>query len=111
MGSRGGERGGASFVDLSPREESFRDGLIAGLSRPRKAISCKFLYDERGSALFEAICETPEYYPTRTELGILEDAAAEIAALLGPDRALVEFGSGSSRKVRILLDALQSPRA
>jgi dimethylhistidine N-methyltransferase len=101
----------AAFIDLAPREESFRDGLIAGLSRPRKAISCKFLYDERGSALFEAICATPEYYPTRTEIRILEDAAPEIAALLGPECALVEFGSGNSRKVRVLLDALEDPRA
>jgi L-histidine Nalpha-methyltransferase len=101
----------AAFLDLAPREESFRDGLLAGLSRPAKAISCKFLYDERGSALFQAICETPEYYPTRTELGILEEAAPEIAGLLGPDCALVEFGSGNSRKVRILLDALKAPRA
>jgi dimethylhistidine N-methyltransferase len=104
-------RGAASFVDLAPREESFRHGLVTGLSRPKKAISCKFLYDEHGSALFEAICATPEYYPTRTELGILENAAPEIAALLGPDCALVEFGSGNSRKVRVLLDALPSPRA
>jgi dimethylhistidine N-methyltransferase len=101
----------AAFVDLAPREESFRDGLVAGLSRPRKEISCKFLYDERGSALFEAICETPEYYPTRTELQILEEAAPEIAALLGPECALVEFGSGNSRKVRTLLDAMAAPRA
>jgi dimethylhistidine N-methyltransferase len=99
------------FIDLAPREESFRDGLLAGLARPRKAISCKFLYDERGSALFEAICATPEYYPTRTELRILEEAAPEIAALLGPDCALVEFGSGNSRKVRTLLDAMAAPRA
>jgi dimethylhistidine N-methyltransferase len=103
--------GELAFVDLSPREATFQEALVAGLSRTRKSIPCKFLYDERGSALFEAICRTPEYYPTRTETAILEDNAAEIAELIGPRSALVEFGSGSSRKVRILLDALEKPRA
>jgi dimethylhistidine N-methyltransferase len=99
------------FIDLSPPEERFRDALGAGLSARPKRIPCKFLYDERGSALFEAICRTPEYYPTRTETAILEESADEIAALVGRHAAIVEFGSGSSRKVRILLDALEDAAA
>ena len=64
-----------AFHDLAPKLESFRDAVLDGLSRPQKRIPCRFLYDERGSDLFEAICETPEYYPTRTEIGILEKHA------------------------------------
>ena len=101
----------ARFVDLAPVEESFRDAALAGLSQPRKSIPCRFLYDERGSALFDAICELPEYYITRTEIGLLKDRAADIAALAGPSCQLVEFGSGAGRKVRLLLEALDSPRA
>lgn len=97
----------ATLVDLAPTEESFRDAVIAGLSRPRKAIPCKFLYDAAGSALFEQICDLPEYYPTRTERRILWRRAAEIADLAGPRPQLIEFGSGSSDKTRILLDALR----
>src|SRR5919199_2335912 len=104
-------QGLAGFVDTAPSEESLRDALLAGLSRPRKSVPSKFFYDERGSALFEEICNLPEYYPTRTEIGILESIADELAALIGPGCGLVEFGSGSSRKVRILLEALDRPRA
>jgi dimethylhistidine N-methyltransferase len=103
--------GEIAFHDTAPDVEDFRDAVLAGLSRPRKSIPCKFFYDERGSALFDEICELPEYYPTRTEIAILEDAASEIADLAGPGAALIEFGSGSSRKVRILLDALRAPAA
>jgi L-histidine Nalpha-methyltransferase len=99
----------ATFHDFAPEPESFRDCVLEGLSQWRKSIPCRFLYDTRGSALFEAICETPEYYPTRTETAILEGCAAEIAALMGPRCQLVEFGSGSSRKVRLLLSAFDRP--
>jgi dimethylhistidine N-methyltransferase len=99
----------ATFHDFAPEPESFRDCVIAGLSQRQKEIPCRFLYDERGSELFEAICETPEYYPTRTETGILAECAHEIAALVGPQCQLVEFGSGSSRKVRLLLSAFDKP--
>lgn len=105
----GGARLG--FHDLAPREESFRDAVLTGLSRPHKAIPCKFFYDERGSALFEEICRLPEYYPTRTETAILEENAAAIAARMGPHCAIVEFGSGASHKARILLEALDRPAA
>ena len=99
----------AEFRDLAPSEESFRDAVLAGLGRRQKSIPCRFLYDARGSELFEAICELPEYYPTRTESRILEDNAAQIAALVGRSCQLVEFGSGSSRKVRTLLRAFDQP--
>ncbi len=101
----------ATFVDLAPVEESFREVALAGLSRPDKAIPCRFLYDNRGSELFDEICELSEYYITRTEIAILEARAGEIAALAGPRCQLIEFGSGAGRKVRILLAALADPRA
>ena len=98
-----------AFHDLAPSEESFRDAVLAGLGGEPKSLPCKFFYDERGSALFEAICEVPEYYLTRTEIAILEEYAGDIAAQIGPRARLVELGSGASRKVRILLAALPSP--
>lgn len=98
-----------AFVDAATAQESFHDAAIAGLSRRQKAIPCRFLYDERGSALFERICETPEYYVTRTELGILRRYAPEIAEFAGRECQLVEFGSGTSTKVRCLLEKLVEP--
>ena len=100
-----------AFHDLAPGEESFRDAVLTGLARPRKAIPCKFLYDARGSALFEEICTLPEYYPTRAEFAILEENGAAITADIGEDCHLIEFGSGASRKVRMLLRALDGPAA
>jgi L-histidine N-alpha-methyltransferase len=100
-----------AFFDHSPEEESFREAVLAGLSRPDRAIPCRFLYDEKGSALFDRICELEEYYPTRTETSILTARAAEIARLVGPAAQLIELGSGSSVKVRILLAALEAPAA
>ncbi|MEO7243065.1 MAG: L-histidine N(alpha)-methyltransferase [Variovorax sp.] len=76
--------------------------------RPSR-IPPKYFYDMRGSALFDRICELPEYYPTRTELGILADRAGEMAACIGPQAEIVEFGAGSLTKVRLLLDALVAP--
>lgn len=101
----------AILHDLEPGADDFRAALADGLSRPDKALPCRFLYDARGSALFDRICELPEYYPTRTELGILKGQAADIAAAIGPGVQLVELGSGSSLKVRLLLDALEAPTA
>src|SRR5262245_26883679 len=83
----------------------FERDVIAGLSERPKHIPPKYFYDAEGSRLFEAITELPEYYLTRTEIAILQAHAAEIAQLLPEPTALVEFGSGSSRKTRILLDA------
>ncbi len=90
---------------------SFRGDVIRGLARARKELPCKWLYDEAGSALFEQICELPEYYPTRVELGILRAHLPEMAALLGPRCCLIEYGSGSGRKTRLLLDHLTEPVA
>jgi dimethylhistidine N-methyltransferase len=78
--------------------------VMRGLSQSQKTLPCRYLYDDRGSALFEQICDLPEYYPTRTEQTILEASASEIARLTGPCE-LVELGSGSSRKTRLLLEA------
>jgi dimethylhistidine N-methyltransferase len=77
-------------------------------ARPR-SISPKYFYDVRGSQLFDAICELPEYYPTRTELAILRSHAPEIAAQMGPRAEIVEFGAGSCVKVGLLLDAMERP--
>ena len=74
------------------------------------SISPKYFYDARGAALFEAICEVPEYYLTRTELRLYETHAAEMAQAIGPDAEIVEFGAGAMTKIRILLGALQNPR-
>jgi hypothetical protein len=101
----------AAFHDLAPAEESFRDAVLASLTRRAKSIACRFLYDERGSALFDEICELPEYYLTRTETAILAECATEIADLAGRHAQLIEFGSGAARKVRLLLDALIEPDA
>jgi dimethylhistidine N-methyltransferase len=100
-----------AFHDHASGEDSFLDAVLEGLSRPLPAIPCRFLYDERGSALFDRICELEEYYPTRTETEILRRCAPEIAALAGPQAQLIELGSGSSVKVRILLKAMDGPAA
>lgn len=92
-----------SFHDLQPDTGSFLEEVVAGLSQPQKSLSPKYFYDERGSALFEQICLLPEYYPTRTELALMQMHGAEMAALLGRDCALIEFGSGSGQKTLELL--------
>ncbi len=96
-------------MGLEAREQDvaqtmFYCDVVAGLRKRPKSIPCKYFYDERGSQLFETICRTPEYYLTRTEIEILTIHGAEIASLLTRDTHLIEFGSGSSSKVRILLD-------
>lgn len=95
-----------SFHDLNPEAGSFLEDTIAGLSGPRKVLSPKYLYDERGCELFEAICELPEYYPTRTEMAIMQANASEIGQRVGRGCALIEFGSGSSRKTQLLIAEL-----
>ena len=99
------------LLDLKPGKDDFLAAALEGLSGPDKSLPCRFLYDARGSALFDRITRLPEYYPTRIETGILADNAADIAARLGPHVQLVEPGSGSSEKVRVLLDALDRPYA
>jgi dimethylhistidine N-methyltransferase len=81
--------------------------IQAGLGQQQKSISPKYFYDDAGSKLFDAICELPEYYLTKTELGIMHDNIAELVALVGPQASLIEFGSGSSLKTRVLLECLQ----
>jgi L-histidine N-alpha-methyltransferase len=88
-----------------------RADVLAGLSRPRKRLPAKYFYDAAGSRLFDAITELPEYYPTRTELGILRTRAGGMAARCGPRCLLVELGAGSLTKVRRLLDRLDRPAA
>ncbi len=97
------------LYDFHPPVEDFRSAVLQGLSLPQKAISPKFLYDKRGSELFDAICHLPEYYLTRTEMGILQTYAPTIATSLG-GHTLVELGSGSSQKIRILLKAAPQVR-
>jgi L-histidine N-alpha-methyltransferase len=85
---------------------SFARDVVEGLSAPRKTLRPKYFYDEEGSRLFEDITQLREYYPTRTEIGILQKKGAEIAQLIPGGGALVEFGAGSSVKIRVVLDAL-----
>ena len=97
-------------MDVATRanvDPAFRDDVLAGLAAPIPAVPARWLYDRRGSELFEAITRLHEYYPTRTETTLLELYAAEMAAMIGPGHAVVEFGSGSSAKTPILLRAIQ----
>ena len=89
----------------------FHRDLVHGLSAQPKRIPCKYLYDQRGSELFDRICEQDEYYPTRTELQIMHQHGAAVARRLGHKALLVELGSGSSVKTRIVLDHLIDPVA
>jgi dimethylhistidine N-methyltransferase len=101
--------GSYRVLDLKPRVEDFEAAVVAGLSQEPKAIAPKFFYDSRGSDFFNRICETPEYYVTRTELGMLDDLGSEIAALAGPAASVIEFGCGSADKIRRLLASLDAP--
>jgi dimethylhistidine N-methyltransferase len=101
-------------AELTDQDETYVKDLaeiLEGLSLGQKTLSPKFFYDERGSALFETICDLPEYYPTRTEFGIMRRHAGDIAERVGPQASVIEFGSGSSVKTRILLDHLDRPAA
>ncbi|RZI94640.1 MAG: L-histidine N(alpha)-methyltransferase [Variovorax sp.] len=89
----------------------FGRDLLAGLAQAHRSVPPKYFYDAAGSALFDRICELPEYYPTRTELQILAERAPEIAAQIGPNAELVEFGAGSLTKVRLLFDAFEADAA
>lgn len=93
----------------APGASGFARDLHAAFAARPHSISPKYFYDAAGSALFDRICELPEYYPTRTELGILEQHAHEFARLAGPRAEIIEFGAGSLRKVRILLEAFEAP--
>ncbi len=95
------------FHDLQPTLADFRASVLAGLARTPKRLPPKLFYDARGSDLFDAITTLPEYYPTRTEIGLLRRHGAEMARLLGDDVLLIELGSGSDVKIRVLLAALR----
>lgn len=93
--------------DFKPKALSLHDAVVAGFSKKQKSIPPKFFYNERGSLLFERICEQPEYYPPTIERRMLLDSALEIAALAGQGRVIIEPGAGSAAKVRLLLNALR----
>jgi dimethylhistidine N-methyltransferase len=95
------------FYDAHPGTSDLRREVINGLAGKPKAIPPKFFYDQRGSELFDAICDLPEYYQTRTEMSILRNCVAELVEHIGPDCLLVELGSGASKKVRLLLEELR----
>lgn len=94
------------FYDYHPAQIDFYREVYNGLSQQPKSISSKFFYDERGSRLFDMICDTPEYYLARTELQILRNNAREIAHCIGAGCILIEPGSGNSRKVRELFEII-----
>lgn len=98
------------LADGATPAPSLAEALKPGLAASPRRIAPRHFYDHRGSALFDLICQQPEYYPTRTEQRILERASADIAACVGSDSALIELGSGASRKIRLLLDALRPAR-
>ena len=85
--------------------------VLNGLRQPQKTLSPKFFYDARGSELFEQITRLEEYYPTRTEVGILKKHGSVIGKAIGPDAVIVEFGAGNLEKIRLLLDILERPKA
>ncbi|MBI1403103.1 MAG: L-histidine N(alpha)-methyltransferase [Porphyrobacter sp.] len=93
--------------DASGVDTAFRADVLAGLAEAQKAIPARWFYDDAGSQLFEDITRLPEYYPTRAETEILRERADEFAELIGPGRAVVEFGSGSSVKTPLLLSAIK----
>lgn len=103
--------GGGGSVGEAGGSGPFLAEVIEGLRRPRKTLPCKYFYDAQGSALFERICDLPEYYLTRTELEILRLHIAEMAGELGPELLLIEYGSGSGKKTLLLLDHLEAPAA
>ncbi len=92
-------------------DSQFLADALLGLRSEQKFLHCKYLYDRRGSKLFDMICELDEYYPTRTEASITMENAADIGACIGDEAVLVEYGSGSSTKTRVLLEHLKAPRA
>jgi dimethylhistidine N-methyltransferase len=93
------------------RSDELIDDVLAGLKKPQKELSAVWFYDRLGSFLFESICELPEYYLTRTEIAIMRDHAPEMAQHIGRDAALIELGSGTSLKTRLLLDQIETPTA
>lgn len=98
------------FIDHGVKTQSFLKEILTGLSKGQKMIHPKFLYDKKGSEIFEQICKLPEYYPTRAETEILQANAVDMADYIGEDALIIEPGSGSGEKVRYLLRELVHPR-
>jgi L-histidine Nalpha-methyltransferase len=96
---------------VPPATSDLLSDVIAGLSSNPRTLPCKYFYDERGAALFQKICELPEYYITRTEIDILEQRRTEIASQVGPNIQLIGLGTGAGTKTRILIEALDNPAA
>jgi L-histidine N-alpha-methyltransferase len=109
--------GGSPAADSSQNDTqddpsaSFAADALAGLMADPKTLPCKYLYDERGSELFDRICETKDYYPTRTEIGILRRALPEVSERVGPGEIVIEPGAGSGQKTVMLIEALDEPSA
>jgi dimethylhistidine N-methyltransferase len=97
------------FYNFLPDASPFLATVLSGLARPQKSIPPKYFYDEHGSRLFEQICALPEYYLTRTEQGVMQANIAEITQFIGPDAQLIELGSGSGIKTRLLIERLLPP--
>lgn len=102
-------RGDDDKQTATEQQAEFYKDVVAGLSASRKTLPCRWLYDQRGSELFEAITELPEYYPTRTEIGIFERHLPAMAKAIGASAHVIEFGAGAGTKTRLLLDALDAP--
>lgn len=94
------------FHDLQPDAGGFLDDVLVGLSDPQKTLNPKYFYDVRGCELFDTICGLPEYYPTRTEMAVMQMHAPEMARHLGRRCVLIEYGSGTSHKTRVLIAEL-----
>lgn len=99
------------LLDLEPPASDDASEILAGLNKDQKQISPKYFYDETGSKLFDEICRQPEYYPTRTELGIMKAHVDQLANQVGRQASVIEFGSGSSIKTRLLLEHLHEVAA
>ena len=110
MGSQREAQDGVYFYDYNLHEHDQRQEILHGLSEQPKRISAKYFYDQAGSELFEAITQLDEYYPTRTEIQLLKDYRQNIIEQAGENAVLIEYGSGASTKIRLLLDALK-PKA
>src|SRR5881397_1512829 len=104
-----GDQSTAAEQISTPESSDFINDAIAGLSSNPRTLPCKYFYDERGAALFQKICDLPEYYITRTEIDILDRNRAEIASHLGPNIELIGLGTGAGTKTRILIEALETP--
>jgi dimethylhistidine N-methyltransferase len=100
-----------AFNRIHPKNQGFLQDVMAGLKSSPKHLPCKYFYDQRGSELFDAICRLEEYYPTRTEMGIMAEYGKAMAEALGENCMLIELGSGSSWKTRILLNHLPGAKA